>query len=265
MRILIVISMVYSKWLYQYIHFVIRHVSIIYKARARHIVARLSSQSARLSVNQGAGIPEMAKVITVFGATGAQGGPIARALLTTEGFKVRAVTRNPDSEKAKALKEAGAEVVKADMSDVSSVDAALQGAYGAFVNTNYWELLQKLSSSEAAYAAEIQQGKALVDAAFRAGVKHYVYSSLDSVLDKMGKTCEHLDAKAEVEKHLVTSGVPYSVVRYPFYFENFVDMMLPQKHEDGTFSLTLPMDGPMYAIGVAKWWTDSRCNFQQAR
>ena len=186
----------------------------------------------------------MAKVITVFGATGAQGGPIARALLTTEGFKVRAVTRNPDSEKAKALKEAGAEVVKADLGDISSVDAALHGAYGAFVVTNHE------FGSEAAYDLEVQQGKAAVTAALRAGVKHYVFSSLDPVKDKTGKSCPHMDSKAEVEKHLVTSGVPYSVVRYPFYFENFINNP-PKKQEDGTFNITLPMDGPMYGIGLA--------------
>ena len=197
-------------------------------------------------------VPEskMAKVITVFGATGAQGGPIARALLTTAGFKVRAVTRNPDSEKAKALKEAGAEVVKADMSDVSSVDAALQGAYGAFVNTNYWELI-KQATPEAAFAEEIQQGKSLADAAIRAGLKHYVYSSLDPVKDKIGKVCPHFDTKAEVEKYIVTCGVPYSIVRYPFYFDNFADVMAPQKQEDGTFSITLPMDGPMHGLGLS--------------
>ena len=191
----------------------------------------------------------MAKVITVFGATGGQGGPIARALLTTKGFKVRAVTRNPDSEKAKALKEAGAEVVKANLDDISSVDAALQGAYGAFVVTNYWELIQK--GPEAAYAAEIQQGKSLADAAVRAGLKHYVYSSLDPIKDKIGKACPHFDTKAEVEKYVVKCGVPYSIVRYPFYFDNFAGMMAPQKQEDGTFSITLPMDGPMHGLGLS--------------
>ena len=163
----------------------------------------------------------MAKVITVFGATGGQGVPIARALLTTEGFKVRAVTQNPDSEKAKALKEAGMEVVKANLDNISSVDAALQGAYGTFVVTNH----EFLKGSEAAYDLEVQQGKAAVTAALRAGVKHYVFSSLDPVKDKTGKSCPHMDSKAEVEKHLVTSGVPYSVVRYPFYFENFVNTL----------------------------------------
>ncbi len=79
----------------------------------------------------------MAKLITVFGATGKQGGAVARALLATKGFQVRAVTRNPDSEVAKALKTAGAEVVKADLSDAASVETAVQGTYGVFLVTDY--------------------------------------------------------------------------------------------------------------------------------
>ena len=189
----------------------------------------------------------MAKVITVFGATGGQGNPIARALLKS-GFKVRAVTRNPDSDKAKALKDAGAEVIKANLDDIASVDAAFQGAHGAFVVTNYWELLK--DGPEAAYAAEVKQGKGVTDAAIRAGLKHFVYSSLDAVKDKIGKDCPHFDTKAEVEKYIIKSGVPYSIVRFPFYFNNFLGMIAPQKQDDGTFVLTLPMDGPMHGFNL---------------
>ena len=188
----------------------------------------------------------MAKLITVFGATGSQGNPIVRALLTN-GFKVRAVTRNPDSEKAKALKAAGAEVFKANLDDTASVEAAFQGAYGAFVVTDYWELFK--SDPEAAYAGEIKQGKEAADAAIRAGVKHYVYSSVRSAKEFIGKACPHLDTKGEVEKYVIQSGLPYSVVHYPFYFENFIAFLPPQKQGDG-FAITLPMEGPMYGMSV---------------
>ena len=67
--------------------------------------------------------------------------------------------------------------------------------------------------------------KAVVDAARRAGVKHYVYSSLDPVKDKIGKLCRYYDSKAEVEKYIVTTGVPYSIVRYAFYYENFIRVL----------------------------------------
>ena len=81
------------------------------------------------------------KIIAVVGATGAQGGGLARAILADRngGFGVRALTRNPDSEKAQALKNAGAEVVTADVDDPASVRRAFTGAYGAFCLTNYWE------------------------------------------------------------------------------------------------------------------------------
>ena len=96
----------------------------------------------------------MAKLVTVFGATGAQGNPIARALLAST-FKVRAVTRNPASEKAQALKSLGAEVVKGDLNDTASVAAAVKGAYGVFYVTNYWELFGTEPST--AYDKEIKQ------------------------------------------------------------------------------------------------------------
>ena len=96
----------------------------------------------------------MAKLVTVFGATGAQGNPVARALLAGT-FKVRAVTRNPASEKAQSLASLGAEVVKGDLNDAASVAAAVQGAYGVFYVTNYWELFGKDPST--AYDKEIMQ------------------------------------------------------------------------------------------------------------
>ncbi len=81
------------------------------------------------------------KIITVFGATGAQGGGLARAILAdpSSGFSVRAITRKPESDAARALAAAGAQVVSADMDDAASVRQAMAGAYGAFCITNFWE------------------------------------------------------------------------------------------------------------------------------
>ena len=101
----------------------------------------------------------MAKLITVFGATGAQGGSVVKALLADGGFKVRAVTRNPDSAKAKALSEQGSEVVKVDMDDKESLKAAIAGSYGVFAVTNYWGMLAE--NPDTAQEREIQQGKNL--------------------------------------------------------------------------------------------------------
>ena len=102
----------------------------------------------------------MAKQVTVFGATWCQGGPITRLLLQNS-FKVRAVTRNPDSEKAKALKEAGAEVVAGNLDDIASVKAAVSGVYGVFCVTNFWELFGRDPAT--AYDREIAHGKVVTD------------------------------------------------------------------------------------------------------
>ena len=104
------------------------------------------------------------RVITVFGATGAQGGGLARAILADpkREFTARAVTRKPDSPKARALAAAGAEIVAADLDDVSSLERAMQGAHGVFGVTNFWEHFsapkeyeQATNLAEAAKRAEV--------------------------------------------------------------------------------------------------------------
>ena len=179
----------------------------------------------------------MAKLITVFGATGQQGGPVARALLQN-AFKVRAVTRNTESEKAKALRDVGAEVVAGSVGDRKSVKAAISGAYGVYVVT-------PVSPDEE------QVGKAVADECKVAGIKHVVFSGLDSVKDKIGKPAAHFESKFAVEKYLDEIGVPNTSVRYPYYFENFLTNFRFKAEADGTYSLTLPMDGPMDAIAIA--------------
>lgn len=179
----------------------------------------------------------MSKLITVFGATGGQGGPIARALLRND-FKVRAVTRSLDSNKAKELRDAGAEVVSGSVNDRESVKAAIAGAYGVYIVT--------LVSPD-----EAQVGKAVADECKEAGVKHTVFSGLESVKERLGKSCMHFDSKRAVEKHLDEIGAPNTSVRFPFYFENFQSSTSYNIEADGTYSLTLPMDGPMDAMSVS--------------
>ena len=115
------------------------------------------------------------KIIAVVGATGAQGGGLVRAILDDpEGrFAVRALTRNPDSDKAKSLSAAGAEVVAADLDDEASLVEALDGAYGAFFVTNFWEH----------FSPEKETGQAanLARAAKKAGLKHVIWSTLEDL------------------------------------------------------------------------------------
>ncbi|XP_062513028.1 nmrA-like family domain-containing protein 1 [Corticium candelabrum] len=184
-------------------------------------------------------------LITVFGATGEQGGSVARSLLQKGGWRVRGVTRNPDSDKAKALKALGIEVVKASLDDKASVKEAVRGSHGVFLVTNFWELLDA--------ARETKQGKDAADACVEEGVKHLIYSGLSPAKKLSGLSVPHLDAKAEVEDYLPTIGIPYTSVRYPFYYENLAGGFgLTQKQEDGSFLIVIPMEThPLYAMSVA--------------
>ena len=113
------------------------------------------------------------KIIAVLGATGAQGGGLVRAILAdpSGGFAVRALTRDPNSEKAKELARLGAEVVAADVNDVESLQRAFAGAYGAYCVTFFWEHFSP--------ETEIEQAKAMAQAAQRAGVSHVIWSTLE--------------------------------------------------------------------------------------
>src|SRR5438552_6631939 len=113
------------------------------------------------------------KVITVIGATGAQGGGLAKAILGDPGgeFAVRAVTRKPTGDAARALAAAGTEVVAADLDDVGSLKRAFEGAYGAFCVSNYWESMSP--------EKEISQAKNLAEASKASGLKHIIWSTLE--------------------------------------------------------------------------------------
>lgn len=114
------------------------------------------------------------KIITVFGATGLQGGAVAYTFLHDSKLKsqwtVRAVTRDSKKENAKKLASQGAEVVEADMNDTLALVDVMAGASAVFAVTNYWEKVNM--------QLEIMQGKNMVDAAQEAGVDHFIFSSL---------------------------------------------------------------------------------------
>jgi uncharacterized protein YbjT (DUF2867 family) len=187
------------------------------------------------------------RIITVFGATGAQGGGLARALLAqpASGFAVRAVTRKPDSEAARALARAGAEVVAADMDDAASVQRAMRGAYGAYCVTNFWEHFSP--------EKELAQAAAMADGAASAGVQHVIWSTLEDTRAffapdgkrmpvLMGKyNVPHFDAKGAADT-LFTSKVPTTLLYSSFYWDNLIHFGRgPKKGPDGVLAFTLPM------------------------
>ena len=144
------------------------------------------------------------KLLTIFGATGNQGGSIIDAVLASPDlqakYALRGVTRDPASSKSQALAIQGVEMVQADLNDVDSLEKAMKGAYGAFGVTDFWAVMSK--------DIEIQQGKNLFEAAKKASVKHYVWSSLpyaEKLTNGELKHVDHFDSKAIVEEHIEAS------------------------------------------------------------
>ena len=197
------------------------------------------------------------KVIAVVGATGAQGGGLARAILADPdgGFAVRALTRNPDSDAAKALAAAGAEVVQADLDDEASLAAAFEGAYGAYCLTNFWEHF----SAE----KEIEQAGNMARAAKTAGIQHAIWSTFEDsrkwipLDDDRMPTLQgrfkvaHFDGKAEADHFFTDAGVPTTFLLTSFYWENFIYFgMGPARGEDGVLAVTFPL-GDAKMPGIA--------------
>jgi len=192
---------------------------------------------------------EQKKILAVVGATGAQGGGLVRAILADKGgpFAARALTRNPASDKARALAAAGADVVAADLDDPKSVERAFTGAYGAFCLTNFWEHF----SAE----KELAQAATMARAAKAAGLQHVVWSTLEDTRkwvplgdDRMptlqGKyKVPHFDGKGEADELFRREGVPTTFLLTAFYWDNFVSFGAgPQRMPDGRLALVFPMD-----------------------
>lgn len=149
------------------------------------------------------------KLILVTGATGKQGGAVARELVR-RGYRVRGLTRNASSKRALALMALGIEMVQGDFDNPDTISSALQGAYGAFSVQNYWEHGK---------TAEIRQGVSFADAAQAAGVAHMVYSSVAHANELTG--IAHFDSKYEIEEHIRIIDLPYTIFRPVSFMENW--------------------------------------------
>lgn len=196
------------------------------------------------------------KIIAVTGATGAQGGGAARAILADpdSGFTVRALTRNPASPAARELAELGAEVVRADFGDEPSVHKAFEGAYGAFLVTNFW--------AHGSAAKETDEVNVLVRAAKATGLRHVVWSTLEDTRELLSLedgrmpvlqdryNVPHFDAKGEANELFRQAGVPTTFLNTTFFFQGFLQGMGPQRAEDGVLALTLPLEDGKLLSGV---------------
>ena len=151
------------------------------------------------------------KMIAVTGATGQQGGVVARKLLS-EGWKVRALTRDTNKPAAQELASLGAELVPGDMENRDELEAAFQGAYGVFSVQNFW-------LPNVGFEGEIRQGKNVADAAKAAGVQHLVYSSVGAAHRGMGQ--KHFESKWIIEQYIHSLEIPYTILRPAAFFENF--------------------------------------------
>ncbi len=197
------------------------------------------------------------KIIAVVGATGSQGGGLVRAIQSDPGggFTARALTRNVNSDKAKALAGLGAEVVAADVDDPESLKKAFEGAYGAYCVTFFWEHF----SPEKEHA----QAAGMAGAAKHAGLQHVIWSTLEDTRKWVPLTDDrmptlmgtykvpHFDAKGESDHLFTESGVPATLQLTSFYWDNFIHFgMGPKPGADGKLAITLPM-GDKKLAGIA--------------
>lgn len=188
------------------------------------------------------------KIIAVVGATGAQGGGLVRAILNNPDgpFRARAITRDINSEKAKALAAAGAEVVEANVADLASLERAFAGAYGAYCVTFFWDH----------FSPEKEKADAMnmAEAAKNAGIAHAIWSTFEDVRlyvplsDTRMPTLNgsykvpHFDSKAEANQFFIERAIPTTFLLTSFYWENLIYFgMGPKPGPDGTLGITYPL------------------------
>ena len=169
-------------------------------------------------------------VIAVIGATGQQGGAVVRALQPSGQFKVRALSRDPDKHH-----DLADEIIRADLNRPETLRSAFEGAYGVFLVTNFWEK----------GTDEPKQATAAVRAARDAGVKHLVWSTLPNVEAISGGKFDvpHFTGKARIDRTVKEAGFTnHTFVIAPFYYENLLGALAPQRQPDGSTGWALPLD-----------------------
>jgi uncharacterized protein YbjT (DUF2867 family) len=177
--------------------------------------------------------------VLVTGATGKQGGAVARALLARGGHQIHAVTRDPECESAQLLAKAGARLVEANFRSRDSLVAAMEGMDAVFAMTTFFE---------DGVHAEVDQGKALIEAARTCGVPYLVYTSIANADQKTG--IPHFDSKCEIEKYLQASGLTYAVVAPVYFMENVFSPQVIEGLRHGVYAAPMPGDRQLQQIAV---------------
>jgi uncharacterized protein YbjT (DUF2867 family) len=178
-------------------------------------------------------------IILVTGATGNQGGAVARHLLKN-GYKIRVMTRKPQDEKAGVFKALGAEVVKGDLDDAKSLELALEGAWGAYAVQNTWE---------AGVEREEEQGKRFAELARKKGVSHFVYSSVGGADRKSG--VPHFENKWRIEQAVRGLKFPsYTILRPVFFMDNFTSPWFLPGLLEGKLAVGLKPETKLQMIAV---------------
>src|SRR5499433_3091174 len=149
------------------------------------------------------------RIVLVTGATGRQGGSVIRHM-HPKGWKLRALTRDPDSTAAQKLVRMGIEVVKGDLENPGTLEPATRGVYGIYSVQDFWAVGAK---------REVQQGKNLADAAKKSGMVHFVYSSVGGAERNTGIT--HWETKWEIEKYIRQLGLPATILRPASFMETY--------------------------------------------
>jgi len=181
----------------------------------------------------------MPKLLTVFGATGQQGGALIEYVLRnpdlSKNFVLRGITRDLSKPASISLIEKGVELVQADLDDPGSLDKAVAGSYAVFGVTNFWE--------KASAEVEIAQGKAIADAAVKTGAVQLIWSSLPNVTELSSgelTAVHHFDSKAEVESYIRTLNIKSMFFLPGCFMQNYFTIMKPQLDPDGTWFISLP-------------------------
>lgn len=178
--------------------------------------------------------------VLVTGATGKQGGALARLLLK-RGHRVLAFVRSPDSAAAQELAQRGAELVPGDFDDPDSIERAVQGVDSVFAMATPF--------SGGGLEGEVRHGRHLIDSAKLAHVRHFLYSSVAGADQNTG--IPHFDTKHVVEEHLRRSGLPYTIVAPVFFMENFLGPGFNESLRQGVLSMALPPHRGLQMVSVA--------------